>query len=113
VAAASTVGDVIARWWSLLGTKGFGLRGGTFTAPGYSHVSFDLRDVRWVKDVVVNRTIEWDRTTGSISASVDVSGGGGANGTLTMSWSDWAPQPYADVSGVLGGRAVSYTFLAP
>lgn len=113
VTAADTVADVIARWWAMSGTEDVGLRGGTFTSTGYGHVRFGLTNVKWVDDVTVSGTIDWDRRTGAISASVTVDGSGAAQGTLTMSWSDWAQLPYASVSGVLDGHAVSYSFLAP
>ena len=113
VVTAATVGDAVARWWAMLGSDGFGLRGGTFTAPGYDHVVFDLKEVKWVDDVVVSGSIDWDRTTGSISASVSVSGPGAAEGTLSIAWNDWEQLPYADVSGTLGGKPVTYSFVAP
>jgi len=112
-AAADTVADVIARWWEMSGSAGVGLRGGRFTVYGYSKVRFTLRKVRWVDDISVSGAIGWDRTTGAITANVSVGGRGASKGTLSMSWSDWAQLPRADVSGVLGGRPVSYSFLAP
>jgi pimeloyl-ACP methyl ester carboxylesterase len=113
VIAADTVADVLARWWDMFGSTGVGLRGGTFAVSGADNLLFDLSGVRWVDDVEVNGTIQWDRTTGSIAATVAVDGPGSVPGKLTMRWSDWAELPQARVDGTLGGQRVSYTFLAP
>jgi pimeloyl-ACP methyl ester carboxylesterase len=113
VAAADTVADVVARWWDMFGSEGVGLRGGTFSTEGYDHVSFRLHNVRWVTDVRVSGSITWDRTTGVISASVDVGGHGAVEGRLKMHWNDWGREPTAIVTGTLDGNPVSYAFTAP
>ena len=113
VVAADTVADVVARWWDMFGSDGVGLRMGSFTADGLDRVTFRLQGVGWVRDVAVDGTIHWDRTTGEIEADVRVSGPGAVPGSLSMSWSDWAQLPRAHVTGTLGGHSVSYAFLAP
>ena len=113
VVAADTVADVVARWYAIIGSHGVGLRGGTFTTHGYTFVTYRMNGVEWVDDVAVSGHIAWNHQTGQIRASVSVDGPAASPGTLKMSWSDWAQLPQASVSGTLGGRAVSYSFLAP
>jgi hypothetical protein len=76
LAATGTLGDVLARWWSMGGTSGVGLRGGTFEVHGYRRPVFRLRDVRWVGDVAVGGTLRWDRPSGAIRATVTLRGAG-------------------------------------
>jgi pimeloyl-ACP methyl ester carboxylesterase len=113
VAAADTVADVQGRWWTILKTHGVGLRGGTFTMRGYSDVRATLTDVRFVSNVRVSGSLEWDRRTGEVTATVTVDGPGASPGTLMMSWNDWAQGSQATVTGTLGGQQVSFSFLAP
>ena len=113
VAAADTVADVQGRWWTIVGTHGVGLRGGTFTMHGYSDVTARLTDVRFVSDVRVSGSLEWDRRTGEVRATVTVDGPAASPGTLTISWNDWDQQSEATVTGTLGGRQVSFSFPAP
>jgi pimeloyl-ACP methyl ester carboxylesterase len=113
VAAAETIADVQGRWWTIYGTHGVGLRGGTFTMHGYSDVTARLTDVRFVDDVAVSGSLDWDRRTGEVRAAVTVDGPAASPGTLTISWNDWEQLSQATVTGTLGGRAVSFSFLAP
>ena len=69
-AAAATAADVVARWWSMYGEDGVGLRGGTFTAKGDISVKFRLHAVQWVDDLLVNGTVTWQRDTGAIAAQL-------------------------------------------
>ena len=73
-AAAATAADVVARWWSMYGEDGVGLRGGTFTAKGDTTVRFRLHAVKWVDDLSVNGTIIWQRDTGAIAAKLGPAG---------------------------------------
>src|SRR5512132_1939811 len=47
---AAAVGDAIAQWWYLPGSRGHGLRGGWFTVEGDTSVRLDLHKVRLVAD---------------------------------------------------------------
>ncbi len=111
--AAATVADVIARWWSMGGFKGVGLRGGTFQTAGNDHVSFDLDAVRWVDDVAVSGSVTWNRTTGAIDAAVKITGKGAVAGTLALSWNDWHQIALATAGGTLGGDPFGANFPAP
>jgi hypothetical protein len=70
------VSDVIARWLNMYGSRGVGLRGGSFTTTGALRTRWRLHDVRWVSDVSVSGTARWDRTTGRVRARVTVRGKG-------------------------------------
>ncbi len=109
--AAHTVADVQARWWSMLGYEGVGLRGGHFTTTDGPLVHWRLDQVRWVEDIAVDGTMHWNRATGEITASVTLIGA--HSGRLTMSWNDWDTHATATVAGTIGGRPVSLTLPAP
>ncbi len=110
-AAVQTVGDMIARWWSMYGEAGVGLRGGSFTTTGLDDVSFEMDDLRWVDDLRVSGRVRWDRTTGEASATMRLAGAGG--GSLQATWNDWEVQAEAHVTGRVGGRAVDVLVPAP
>ena len=113
LAAAGTLGDVLARWWSMGGTRGVGLRGGTFSTHGYRHPVFRLRDVRWVRDVAVGGTLEWDRPSGAIRGTVSLEGAGVPSARLRVRWNAWRPMGRASVVGTVGGRRVRLWVSAP
>jgi pimeloyl-ACP methyl ester carboxylesterase len=110
-AAAQTVGDMFARWWSMFGEEGVGLRGGTFTTTGLDRVRFVLDDLAWVRDVHVSGRAHWDRTTGAAGATLRLSGA--ATGRLTLAWSDWDPHARALVTGHVAGTVVTASVPAP
>jgi hypothetical protein len=110
-AAVQTVGDMIARWWSMYGEAGVGLRGGTFTTTGLDDVSFEMDGLRWVDDLRVSGRVRWDRTTGEASATMRLAGASG--GSLEATWNDWETQAEAHVTGRVGGRAVDVFVPAP
>jgi pimeloyl-ACP methyl ester carboxylesterase len=112
-AAAATAADVVARWWSMYGEGGVGLRGGTFTAKGDISVRFRLRAVKWVDDLEVKGTITWQRDTGAIGAQLATRRSDGSRSRLTMSWNDWAPLARATISGTVDRRPVSLDVPAP
>ncbi len=111
--AAATLADVMARWWSMLGTHGVGLQGGRFTARGgyfasaHPVVRWRLHHVAWVRDVRVTGSMRWHRRTGWVRATVAVTGPGADSGTLRLWWDDQARHAVATASGVLGGQHVS------
>jgi TAP-like protein len=99
---AAAVGDAIAQWWYLPGSRGHGLRGGWFTVEGDTSVKFDLHKVRFVADTVVDGQATWNTGTGQVRARVVVKGPGGATATLRMRWNDLARHPRATVTGRTG-----------
>jgi pimeloyl-ACP methyl ester carboxylesterase len=111
---AAAVGDAIAQWWYLPGSRGHGLRGGWFTVEGDTSVRFDLHKVRFVADTVVDGRATWNTSTGQVSASVAVKGPGGVTTTLRMRWDDLARHPRATLTGRTGsGARLSATLPAP
>ena len=113
-AGAAAVGDAIAQWWYLPGSRGHGLRGGWFTLEGDVSVKFDLHKVRFVADTTVDGTATWNTGTGQVTAQVVVKGPRGATTTLRMRWDDLARHPRATVSGRTGsGARLAATLPAP
>ena len=111
---AAAVGDAIAQWWYLPGSRGHGLRGGWFTLEGDVSVKFDLHKVRFVADTTVDGTATWNTGTGKVTAQVVVKGPRGATATLRMRWDDLARHPRAAVSGRTGsGTRLAATLPAP
>ena len=112
--AAAAVGDAIAQWWYLPGSRGHGLRGGWFTTEGDQSVRLDLHKVRFVADATVEGGAAWDTGTGRVTARVAVKGPGGATATLRLRWNDLARHPRATVSGRTGsGAHLTATLPAP
>ncbi|HEY7667728.1 MAG TPA: alpha/beta hydrolase [Actinomycetota bacterium] len=111
--ASQSVGDVLARWWSMASTAGVGLRGGRFRTGGYRAPTFHLHAIRWVRDVAVSGVIRWDRATGRIRAVVRLVGTGAPASTLTLAWNAWHPGTPASVTGSVGGLAVSLAVPTP
>ncbi|MEO8423800.1 MAG: alpha/beta fold hydrolase [Actinomycetota bacterium] len=111
--AAGTLGDVLARWWGMVGSHGVGLRGGTFETHGYRDPAFVLRGVRWVGDVAVDGTLDWDRPSGALRARLSLRGGGVPASRLRVSWNTWHPMGSALVVGSVGGNVVRVWVPAP
>jgi pimeloyl-ACP methyl ester carboxylesterase len=111
---AAAVGDAIAQWWYLPGSRGHGLRGGWFTVEGDTSVRLDLHKVRFVADTVVDGRATWNTSTGKVAANVKVKGPGRITTTLRMRWDDLARHPRATLTGRTGsGARVSATLPAP
>jgi pimeloyl-ACP methyl ester carboxylesterase len=111
---AAAVGDAIAQWWYLPGSRGHGLRGGWFTVDGDESVLFDLQEIRFVADTVVNGRATWNISTGAVSARVEVTGPRGIAATVRMRWDDLARHPRATLSGRTGsGARLAATLPAP
>lgn len=111
VLAAATAADVIARWSSMLGSKGVGLRGGSFEATGFGTVRFTLDGARLAEDVAVSGTIEWRRRSGAVSATLSLAGA--VRGELRIAWPDERPETLAFAEGTIDGTPVRATFGAP
>jgi pimeloyl-ACP methyl ester carboxylesterase len=110
-AAVQTVGDMTARWWSMFGEEGVGLRGGTFTTTALDRPRFTMRDLAWVEDLQVSGRVRWDRTTGAASATLRLSGA--MSGRLSVTWNDWDRHAKARVRGRVAGRRVDVSIDAP
>jgi pimeloyl-ACP methyl ester carboxylesterase len=112
-AATATAADVIARWWSMYGEEGVGLRGGSFTVSGDPKVRFKLDGVKWVDDLAVDGTVVQQRDSGAISAKLVARQPGGATSKLTVTWNDWTPHAPAHAEGTVDGRPIDLDFPAP
>ena len=111
---AAAVGDAIAQWWYLPGSRGHGLRGGWFTVEGDASVKLDLHKVRFVADTVADGTATWNTSTGKVTAQVKVKGPHSATATLRMRWNDLARHSRASVSGhTSSGTRLTATLPAP
>ncbi len=113
--AARSVGDAWSRWWLIYGEKGYGLRGGSFTAGGAAYYSFgpvrlDLKRVRYAEDLAVSGEAVWDRREQRYSATLRLAGT--RRGRLVISWPS-AQNAVAEIRGRLGGRVVRLRTPAP
>jgi pimeloyl-ACP methyl ester carboxylesterase len=111
---AAAVGDAVAQWWYLPGSRGHGLRGGWFTVEGDESVKLELHKVRFVADTTVDGRATWNTSTGQVAARVVVKGPGGITTTLRMRWNDLSRRPRATLTGRTGsGGHLSATLPAP
>jgi pimeloyl-ACP methyl ester carboxylesterase len=110
--AVDTIGDVIARWDNMYGSRGVGLRGGSFTTSAYARRSWTLHRVRWVDDAPVSGRAFVDMQAGTAHANLTI-GGVALHGRLHLSWRTTQPDAQALVTGVLGGRHVRLQLPAP
>ena len=111
---AATVGDAIAQWWYLPGSRGHGLRGGWFTGEGDESVSLELHKLRFVADAVVDGTATWSTSTGRVTARVTIKGPHGVTASLRLRWNDLARRSRATVGGRTGsGAHLAATLPAP
>jgi pimeloyl-ACP methyl ester carboxylesterase len=108
---AAAVGDAVAQWWYLPGSRGHGLRGGWFDAEGDESVQLDLHKVRFVADATVDGRATWNTGTGLVTARVVVKGPRGTTATVRMRWHDLARHPRATLSGRTGSGARLAAFL--
>jgi hypothetical protein len=111
---AAAVGDAIAQWWYLPGSRGHGLRGGWFTIQGDQSVRLDLHKIRFVADATVEGRAAWNTGSGKVTARVVVKGPGGVTATVRMGWNDLARHARATVGGRTGsGAHLAATLPAP
>jgi pimeloyl-ACP methyl ester carboxylesterase len=111
---AAAVGDAIAQWWYLPGSRGHGLRGGWFTTDGDESVSLDLHQLRFAADTTVDGTAAWNTSTGRVTARVTVKGPHGVTATVRLRWNDLARHARATASGRTGsGAHLAATLPAP
>jgi hypothetical protein len=110
-AAAATVGDLFPRWFAMLGEAGVGLRGGTFTTTGLDVVKFNMDGLRWVENLAVSGSVNWNRATGAVSSTITCARAAACQ--LTITWNYNAPHAIATVKGRIDGEVVSLTMPAP
>jgi pimeloyl-ACP methyl ester carboxylesterase len=111
---AAAVGDAIAQWWYLPGSRGHGLRGGWFTTEGDTSVSLELHKLRFVADTVVDGAATWNTGSGRVTARVTVKGPHGVTASLQLRWNDLTRRSRATVSGRTGsGAQLAATLPAP
>jgi pimeloyl-ACP methyl ester carboxylesterase len=111
---AAAVGDAIAQWWYLPGSRGHGLRGGWFSAEGDESVQLDLHKVRFVADATATGRVAWNTATGLVTARVVVKGPRRATATVRMRWHDLARHPRATLTGRTGfGSRLAAVLPAP
>jgi hypothetical protein len=113
--AARSVGDAWSRWWLIYGEKGYGLRGGSFTAGGaafysYGPVRLELKKLRYAEDLAVSGEAVWDRREQQYSATLEVKGT--RSGKLRVSWPS-VQNATARITARLGGRVVRLRTPAP
>ena len=109
LAADDTVADVMARYEVMYGSRGVGLRGGTFVERGAGQRSWNLDDVRWIQDVGVNGTATYDAGSGAAHALVTLTGPGLPHWQIELSWNVLAPLAQVTVAGHLGSRTFDLT----
>ncbi len=111
--AVATAGDVVARWYQTFEASGRGLRGGGWAVEEDDVATFTLTRYRLTRDVAVSGTVVWDRAAGRVEADLRTTGAAAVSGRLVTSWDTRARGATAPVSGVVGGRQVRATVLAP
>jgi hypothetical protein len=90
------------------------LRGGAVTVttaePGY-HLS--LHQVRWTQDVAVSGELDWPGRSGTVHATVELTGPDLLRGKLELQWPEGVARARVTVSGMLGGKHVAAEAPAP
>jgi pimeloyl-ACP methyl ester carboxylesterase len=116
--AGATVGDALARWYSiLLGPHGVGLRGGGFVARGayfsWGPLHLRLHADRFVPDAATSGEVTWTRSAYRVDARLAVTGPNGLSGTVRISFPTNADHAVATISGEVGGHRLDLTMPAP
>lgn len=112
-AAASTLADVLGRWWVNFDGTGVGLRGGAWLYEGDDPVQFTLDAVEFVPDVKVTGNARWNVSDRTFTAGVVVAGPGGVAGELRVTWPLSLQRAEATLGGEIAGRRVAATMPAP
>jgi len=116
--AGSTVGDALARWYSVLyAPHGVGLRGGGFVARGayfsWGRLLLTFHADRFVADVATSGRAIWRRSASWVRGTLTVTGPNGLTGNLEISFPTNVDGGLATMQGVVGGRRVDLTMPAP
>jgi pimeloyl-ACP methyl ester carboxylesterase len=113
-AAVQTAGDVIARWYINYTGTGAGLHGGRWSYTGSALVPrFTLKNVRWVEDLAVSGTAEWNGNTGAVIARLTYKNAKGETAKLTAQWNDRDTNAVAQLAGTVGDRTIRASMPAP
>ncbi len=111
---ASVVGDAIWNWWYVPLNKVSELRGGVVQFSGGPDVyTGNVNSVYWTTDVRVDGSLTWNRTTGHVSAALQVYGPGTLQATVNVSYDDYTPGGVATLTGSSGGANLVATVPIP
>ncbi len=111
-AAASTVADLLDRWWNNYSGHGVGLRGGRWSYTGDRTTVFHLHGVRLVPDLAVSGTATWHRYANLMIVDLTVAGVG-SHGRLHGHWDTRRRGARTTLRGSFGGHPLTATFRAP
>jgi pimeloyl-ACP methyl ester carboxylesterase len=108
-AAALTVQDILARWWSNPTGSGTGLRGGhyRFQNSSKTRVIFKLHKVRWVSDLAISGRLIWDRLSGEVKGDLDLDGDDDDDGTLSLRWNTAQMWSHPHLLGKVNGHKLA------
>jgi pimeloyl-ACP methyl ester carboxylesterase len=109
-----TCEDAIARARADGAGRGVGLRGGAVTVTAAdSGYHLTLHQVRWTQDVAVSGELHWPGRSGTVHATVELTGPDLLRGKLELQWPEGVARARATVSGTLGGKRVAAEAPAP
>jgi pimeloyl-ACP methyl ester carboxylesterase len=116
--ATQTLGDALSRWYNAMyGTKGHGMRGGSYTTAGayygYAPLTIDFHDTRFVRDLAVRGTMMWNRRSYVAHATLRVTGPAGLEGAIDVTFPTNATGAVAHVRGTIDGHTVRLALPAP
>jgi pimeloyl-ACP methyl ester carboxylesterase len=115
--ATETIGDALERWYNLTGGPGHGLYGGLFNVSGgyYSYGPLVLRfkSARFVPNLNVSGTAQWNRTSSQLKAQLSLTGPHGLKGNLQIEWPTNKTGAIASEKGTIGGQSVALKMPAP
>ena len=67
----------------------------------------------WTNDTTVSGTATWDQDSGTITATVTVTGPSGATASVHLSYADYVAHSIATITGTAGGANIVATMPAP
>ena len=116
--AGATVGDALARWYSvLLGPHGVGLRGGGFVSRGpyfsWGLLQLSFHADRFVSDAATSGRVTWMRGDYRVEGDLAVTGPNGLSGNVRISFPTNVDHGVATITGEIGGNPIDLTMPAP
>ena len=114
-----TAGDALARYMVNTSGSGAGLRRGSFRHETVGEIErFHLDRLRWTADLAVSGTIDWNFSSGKITARLVAEDSQGRKGRFRATWLDRQPHATTAISGKIGEtgfgeRKISATMPAP
>ncbi len=116
-ASAETVADVINRWYNNYTGIGYGLHGGRWSYSDGRVIPYRFHQVRFTRDLAVSGTGAWSpyQHTMTVDLTVRATNPDGRTlaGWLQGSWDTRAVDAIAHLHGVINGRSVAVSFVAP